>query len=194
MARKFALALSIFTTILLASAVVLYAHSEPSTAALDADLAEVQAQLKAVDEEDAKLAGGLIKVMVGLQREVLRTSHAMLMQKRAALIRRIDLRYTVDGSRLAPVSEEKLSEIAVDLEKAESELAKSEEQATRYSGGLMQVMALVTVETNRLSLAQARLACYAAKYGFALPAGQRVVGNAADRGSPGTVVEDMDAL
>lgn len=71
----------------LASAVVLYAHSEPSTAALDTDLTEVRAQLKAVDDEDAKLAGGLIKVMVGLQREVLRTTQAMLLQKRAALIR-----------------------------------------------------------------------------------------------------------
>ena len=124
----------------------MYAHSEPSTAALDADLAEVRAQLKAVDDEDAKLAGGLIKVMVGLQREVLRTTEAMLAQKRAALIRRIDLRYTVDGSPLVPVSEEKLRGIAADLEKAESELAKSEEQAARYSGGLVQIMALMTVE------------------------------------------------
>ncbi|MGE5779462.1 MAG: hypothetical protein ACM30D_09160 [Hyphomicrobiales bacterium] len=136
----------------------------------------------------------MIKAMLGLQREVLRTTQAMLSQKRVALIRRIDLRYTVDSSPVAPISEERFSEIAADLEKAESELAKSEEQAARYSGGLVQVMALVTVETNRLSLAQARLAYYAAKYGFALPAGQRVVGNAADRGSLGTVVKDKDAL
>lgn len=91
-------------------------------------------------------------------------------------------------------SEAKLKEIAADLEKAESDLAKSEEQAARYSGGLVQVMALVTVETNWFSLAQARLAYYAAKYGFALPPGKRVAGNSPDHGPPGTIVEDKDAL
>lgn len=172
----------------------MYAHSEPSTAALDADLAEVRAQLKAADDDHAKLAGGLIKVMVGLQRQVLRTTEAMLLHKRSALIRRIDLHYTVNGSLLTPISEEKLGEIAADVEKAESELAKNEEHAKRYSGGLVQAMALVTVETNRLALAQARMAYYAAKYGLGLPAEQKIVGNEVHPGSPGNIVEDKNAF
>ena len=39
------------------SGLLLLAYSEPSTAALDADLAEVRDQIKIVDEEDTKYPG-----------------------------------------------------------------------------------------------------------------------------------------
>lgn len=118
----------------------------------------------------------------------------MLLQKRISVIRRICLKYTVDGRLLSLISEEELGKVADDLEKAKSDLARSEENAARYSGGLVQVMALLTVETNRLTLAQVRLTYYAAKYGLRLPAVQNTMWNETQRESLGIIVEDKDAF
>lgn len=68
MARRFKLLVGILAIITLMGAAILYAHSEPSTATLDADLAEVRTQLKAVDDADDKLDGGLIEAIIGLRR------------------------------------------------------------------------------------------------------------------------------
>ncbi len=174
---------------------LLMAYSEPSTAVLDSDLAEIRVRIKAAGDEDAKYAGGLIKVIVALEREVLRSTEAMLEQKRTSLIRRIDLRYTVEGRTLTPANDERLKQIADDLEKAGAALAEDQAEAARYAGGLVQTMALMTAATDRLNIAQLSLAYYGAKYGLALPVEVRTGRTDVPvHSSPGTVVKDKDAL
>jgi hypothetical protein len=175
--------------------VLLLAHAAPSTEALDADLVQVRAQIKAADEEDLKYQGGIIKALVSVRREILRRSEAMLAQKRASFLRRIDLRYIVDGKAMAPASEERLTEIASDIDKANAALSKDLAGAARYSGGVIQAMSLMAVATDHLTVAQLSLAYFGAKYGMALPipAQDGAPGTSAQP-APGVIVKDKDAF
>jgi hypothetical protein len=182
------------------AALFFLAYSEPSTTALDADLADIRGQIKAADEEATKYSGGLMKTVIDLRKDILLSTEAMLAQKRASLIRRIDLRYTVTGSILAPASAEKLAEIISDIEKAKAKLAEDEKTAARYTGGLLQVMSLMNTEVDRLAISQLGLAYYGAKYGLSFPIKVELPNPTpkTDRGpsqnSPGLVVKDKDAL
>jgi hypothetical protein len=171
---------------------LIFAHSDPSTADIDEDLRAIRTQIRDAEEEDARYAGGLIKAMVELRREVLRSTGAMLEQKRASLLRRIDLRYVVASKATLPGSNEKLSEIKEDLKKANDKLLRDQMEAQRYSGGLIQALSLTTVATDRLTIAQLDLAYYSAKYGLALPFA--IKPEAPEKVSPGAVVKDNDAL
>ncbi len=176
-----------------AAAFLLIAHSEPSTQALDADLATVRTQIKAANDEDAQYAGGAIKAMILTRREILETTEAMLEAKRASLIRRIDLQYFVDGHRIAPASEKQLSQIKSDIDKEAVKLSRDLEQASHYSGGLLQVMSLVAAVTDRVTIAQLELAYYSAKYGAAVPIAVSSASPGAG-GAPGKIVGDKRAF
>jgi hypothetical protein len=171
------------------------AHNEPSTAALDADLAHLSTEIADADAEAAKYQGGLIKSLTELRREILRSTEAMLQQKRASLLRRIDLSFTLEKSAPSPAA--KLEEIDADIRAAQSKLAADEMDAKRYTGGLVQAMALTTVATDRLTLSQLRLAYYGAKYGtgFSIPELNRPrTAPPRKDTNPGKVVTDKDAL
>jgi hypothetical protein len=175
--------------------VLLLARAEPSTEALDADLAEVRAQIKVADEEDSKYEGGVIKALISIRREILRTSEAMLAQKRASFLRRIELKYVIDGKATRPAGDERLKEIAHDLDKANSALSKDLAEASRYSGGVTQAMSLMAVATDNLTVAQLYLAYFGAKYGMALPIpAQQGAAGTAEKPAPGVIVKDKDAL
>jgi hypothetical protein len=175
--------------------VLLLAHAEPSTEALDADLAEVRAQIKAADEEDSKYEGGVIKALISIRREILQTSEAMLTQKRASFLRRIELEYVIDGKATRPAGDERLKEIAHDIDKANSTLSKDLAEASRYSGGVIQAMSLMAVATDHLTVAQLNLAYFGAKYGMALPIlAQRGAPGTPEKPAPGVIVRDKDAL
>lgn len=176
-----------------AAAVLLVAHSEPSTQALDADLANVRTQIKAADAENVQNEGGAIKAMILTRRKILETTEAMLEAKRASLIRRIDLQYIVDGHRIAPASEKHMSQIKNDIDEETTKLSRDLEQASHYSGGLIQVMSLVAAVTDRVTIAQLELAYYSAKYGAAMPIASSA--SPADAGgAPGKIVGDKRAF
>jgi hypothetical protein len=159
------------------------------------NLAQVREQIKAANEEDLKYEGGIIKALVSVRREILRTSEAMLAQKRTSFLRRIDLRYIVDGKATAPASDERLTEIASDIDKANAALSKDLAEAARYSGGVIQAMSLMAVATDHLTVAQLNLAYFGAKYGMAppIPAQDRAPG-APLQPAPGVIVKDKDAF
>jgi hypothetical protein len=173
--------------------VLLLAHAQPSTEALDSDLAEIRAQIKAADEEDSKYQGGLIKALVLIRREILRTTEAMLEQKRASFLRRIALNYIVNGKPIVPATDERLRGIAADLDRANASVSKHLAEAEHYSGGLIQGMSLMAVATDRLTLAQLNLAYYQAKYGMAPVVEIPRSGLSVPR-DLGTIVKDKDAF
>jgi hypothetical protein len=195
MPRAKAIALVALIVFSCGGAVSLLAHSEPSTEALDSDLADLRAQIKAADEEDSKYQGGLIKALGLIRREILRTSEAMLAQKRASFLRRIDLRYVIGGMATVPVGDERLREIAGDIDKANAALSKDLAEAARYSGGVIQAMSLMAAATDHLTVAQLSLAYFAAKYGMALPVQAQfgAPGTPAEP-APGVIVKDKDAF
>jgi hypothetical protein len=175
------------------AALLLVARSEPSTFALDTDLAEIRAQIKAADAEDAKYSGGAIKALILIRREILQTTEAMLDAKRSSLIRRIGLVYEVDGHRVRPADAKELAQIAGDIDKEKAALSRDAQEASRYSGGLLQTMSLMAAVTDRVTIAQLELAYYVAKYGAALPTVSSVA-SPKEGSAPGKIVGDKQAF
>jgi hypothetical protein len=170
--------------------IAVFLTSNPSTQNLDADLATIHQDVTEAQAESAKYSGGLLKSFIEVRVEVLRSTEAMLMAKRAALLRRINLVYLVDGKHVPPA---KVSDIEVDISDAKNRISAAEEKAGQYSGGLVQMLALTSVATERVTLAQLYLAYYSAKY--ELPSIQTFVSHSkAIPPNPGTVVPDKDAL
>jgi hypothetical protein len=176
-------------------ALLYYAHTEPSTEALDADLSAIQANIKSASDESARYGGGLIKIMIEMRKQILRTTEAMLESKRTSIIRRIDLKYQVSGKAIDNTDDVVLKGIEQDIERAKLKLQGDQTESDRYSGGLLQSMALMAVATDQTALSQLYLAYYAKKYGLAMP--QTSVpgtGESPPAGPLGKVVKDKDAL
>ena len=192
--RTFVSTIAIFCIAVLGSSAVLYyAHGEPSTVTLNEDLRALQIEIKAADEESARYDGGLIKIMIEARKQTLQTNLAMLELKRASFIRRIDLKYEINGTSMPVADDTTLTNIEKDLEKLKAKLHSDEEKADRYSGGLIQSMALMAAATDRTTLSQLCMIYYARKYGLAIPASAGAP-REAPRGTNGKVVNDKDAL
>jgi hypothetical protein len=166
----------------------------PNTRELDADLTQVRNDIKQATADDSKYAAGMIKAMIELRLQILKQTEAMLVQRKASLLRRIAMSYSVDGHESVRASNSDLNEIIADLEQAERKLQQSSANAQRFSGGLAQAMALVTVETDQLSVSQLRLKFYAAKHGLPFLVPTTSPEKSIPPPKSGTVVKDRDAL
>jgi hypothetical protein len=169
----------------------------PTTTELDNDLKQVRSDISAASSESEKYAGGLLKILIEVRRQTLQNTEAMLEQKRASVLRRINLDYRINGTLLHPASDKELNDINEEIQQAERKLAQSISNAKQYSGGLVQIMALATIETDKLALSTLRLKFYSAKYGFPFGGlGEREHSILPGRPppSPGNIVKDRDAL
>jgi hypothetical protein len=164
--------------------------SDPSTKTLDADLITIRKDVVDAQSESAKYSGGLLKSFIEVRVEILRSTEAMLVAKRTSLLRRIDLAYVVDGKHVPPA---KLSDIEIDIVDAKKRIGAAEQKAAQYSGGLIQMLELTSVTTERMTLAQLYFAYYSAKYDLPSP-NAFVPRSKAAPPNPGTVVPDKDAL
>jgi hypothetical protein len=118
----------------------------------------------------------------------------MLEQKKVSLLRRINLDFRINGRELRPAPDDELHSINENIRQAEEKLAQSQKNAAQYTGGLVQTMALMTVETDQLALSQLRLKYYAARYGFPTFFPQSNTSTKEPMPAPGKVVKDRDAL
>jgi hypothetical protein len=166
----------------------------PTTQELDADLGQIRDEIKQASAEGDKYAPSLLKALIESRRQTLQNTEAMLLQKKASVLRRISLYYRIEGSQLLPASNKELNDIKQEIEQAEQKLSQSVTNAQQYSGGLVQAMALMAVETDQLSVSQLRLKFYSAKHG--LPFFSPAAGASTNQpeSAPGRVVKDRDAL
>jgi hypothetical protein len=142
----------------------------PSPDQLAKDIAEVDAEIKEATATAALYGeGSVLRLQIDLRANVLKTTRAMLNQKRRSWLRGIDLGYQVAGRPVEPASAAEIKEIEAAIADANSAMAKAQAKADLYSGGLVQVMALVEVQTQaaRKAIEQQRLAL--ARIGMALP-------------------------
>ncbi|HVV78449.1 MAG TPA: hypothetical protein VHD59_02395 [Pseudolabrys sp.] len=165
---------------------------DPNTTTLDSDIANVRHEIKNAEDESAKYSSGLIKVYIDLRLETYHLAEAMLSTKRASILRRINLVYTVKNETANPKPD--LSEIEADITAQQRKVDAAALKAIQYSGGLVQALALSSLETERLSLAFLQLALYGQKYGIPIPSKSFSKADEAKPQSPGNVVSDKDAL
>ncbi len=135
---------------------------------IKAEIDSVDTQIKAAEEEDARYAGGLIKAVVESRVATLKQTRAMLAQRATAGDLNVMLRYTVDGKAFTPPADTSADLAAVEAELAslKTKLSEAETEAAQYSGGLVQAMALTTVETVRQSQAMLEQKRIALKFGL----------------------------
>lgn len=166
----------------------------PSTTQLDVDLDQVRAELKNASNESEQYGPSALKIIIEARRQTLLNTEAMLLQKRASLLRRIGLDFEIEGARIRPASDSELKEIKMEIDQAEQKLAASAKNASQYSGGLVEAMAQMTVATDRVTIAELWLKFYSAKYG--MPFFLLKSANAEKEPAlvPGNVVKDRDAL
>jgi len=167
-----------------------YISSDPSTEIIDQDIAAVERQISSVESEQSAYGAGAIQSIFQVRVEILKTTLAMLEQKRVSALRRIDLNYTLEGERHTP-DEAVLASLAADKKAAEEERDRFVAEAARYSGGLIQTLAVMKAATSEMAIVQADLAIMSERYGFLID-----MSSARGSNEPVTqnIVQDEEAL
>ena len=133
---------------------------------LQGELAQVESEIESAEEENRAYSGGLIKTLIALRLEILRTNHALIQQRVHALESGAEIDIIVSGSEPDP---ELATNLLAGIEVQQIKIAEGEREASRYSGGLVQAMALSSVATQRNTLAMLEQRYFTSKYGLATP-------------------------
>lgn len=144
---------------------LLNALSEPSHTVLEADLSKLREKITATRNEASVYEGGLIRSLIDARLQVLANTEAMLEQRRTAIIRFINLDYTIDGKPVPPLTEKEMGDLTADMEAAKAEISSAKEESALYSGGLLKVMAETRVMIGQLTLSTLELRYLSAKWG-----------------------------
>jgi Na+-transporting NADH:ubiquinone oxidoreductase subunit NqrC len=193
--QRLLLAISIIVSLCLAAIlVVVLQQPQISTFEIDRDRSALSAEISTIQAESEKYESGLLKSLIEVRLAITRNTLAMLDQKRASFIRRITLNYQLDGQPIREASDQELNTILEELSQAEKKANASKLNAERYTGGLMQAMALMTAETDQLSVSQLRLKFYSAKHGIPMPFPSLPEKSKTPAEPPGKIVKDREAL
>lgn len=144
--------------------------------ALEEELARLGDDIADAEAQDAALVGGLVKALVAVRLEVLRTNEALIQQRIQALESGARVRIVVNATKRDPTRAAELAR-EISTQKAKVEAARA--NASRYSGGLVQALALSTQVTAENTLAMLEQQRLAAEYGFAIPEIQAAPGASA---------------
>lgn len=185
---------AILTALLFLVGVVAFAvlEADPDTAQLDQDLASIRASIARAEGESDKYEAGVLKSLIEMDREVLFITRDMLEAKKLSVLRRVSLNYTIP----APASTNDTSTMqAIERELSETndKIVKADSEAARYTGGLVQTMALLTAATERFSYSMLRMKLLTARYSLGLPI-PNIPATKTPASPPGKVVKDKDAL
>jgi hypothetical protein len=129
-------------------------------ASLQEEIANIQEQIRAGEEENARFTGGLVKSLIGARIATMRQTEAMLRQASLAP------KHPVDAS-----SNDALRTVETELTDNQTQIARQQIETARYSGGLIRATSLATLATlqyTRAILDQRRLVL---KYGLKPSAG-----------------------
>ena len=130
---------------------------------LTGELAQVQLQIDAAEQDNQSYSGGLIKTLIAVRLEILKTNHALIQQRIHALMSGAEIDIVVTGSAPEP---ELAASLLSEIEVQKAKVAAAEEEADLYSGGLIRAMALSTLATARNTLAMLEQRYSSAKYGL----------------------------
>ena len=133
---------------------------------LGQDLDRIGQEIENATRDDVAYSGGLIKTMIGMRLEVLKTNEALVEQRIHALESGARITVVVDATKPDPT---RATELAKEIETQRAKVEEARTEADRYSGGLVQAMAETAVATNRNTLAMLEQQYFVARYGLALP-------------------------
>jgi hypothetical protein len=141
-------------------------EQEQLVAELKQGRAAVRQDIDEAEKDYAGYSGGLIKNLIAIRLEVLKTNEALIDQRINALESgaRITVVVTASSADVA-----KAAEIAKEIETQKAKLVEAQVEADSYSGGLMKALAETSVATTRNTLALLEQQYLIERYGIAVP-------------------------
>ena len=139
---------------------------EAMIAGIQADLIDLAQRIATAESEDQLYSGGLIKSLIAVRLQILRTTQALLEQRIHAIQAAAPITITLPASPPDPVRAEALTS---EIRSLEAQLQASRADAAQYVGGLVHSLKLSTVATQEQTLAMAHQHYLTARYGLALP-------------------------
>ncbi|WP_288076485.1 hypothetical protein [Pseudomonas sp.] len=132
-------------------------------ATLEAELANTKSEVDASSKAASAYAGGLIKSLMEVRLEILKTNQALLEQRILAV-------RSGGGTKIGTIAtkpdEQLAAQLATEVAQLKASIQAAQAEAARYSGGLVQAMKLATVATQEQSLAMLEQRYLVAKYGL----------------------------
>jgi hypothetical protein len=141
-------------------------EQKQTAANLRDDLGRVNKEIEQAVQADAKYSGGLIKSLIAVRLEVLKTSAALIEQRIHALEGGARVNVVTNVSKPDQV---RADELLAEIEAQQRKVAEARREADRYSGGLVKALSESTAATATNSLAMLEQQYFIAKYGLAMP-------------------------
>ena len=132
--------------------------------ALRTELEATKKEVSAAEVQNAQYGGGLVKALITLRLEILRTNEALIQQRIHAIESGSKVTIETVATKADPERAKTLEE---EMTRQELKVSEAEAKASLYSGGLVGAMAVMGAATERNSLAMLRQQYLIAKHGLA---------------------------
>jgi hypothetical protein len=134
--------------------------------ALQTQSASVRSEIAQAEQENARYSGGLIKALTEARIDILKTNDALIQQRILSIASHAPI--TVQTMISTPDADE-AAKLAMEITAQQEKVHSAQEEASKYSGGLVQAMALSTAATQSQTLAMLEQRYLIAKFGLAFP-------------------------
>lgn len=134
--------------------------------ALRTQLEATKTEVIAAEVQNAQYASGLVKALISLRLEILKTNEALIQQRIHAIESGSKVTVETVATNADP---ERAKQLEAELTKQELKVSEAEVKASLYSSGLVGAMAVIGAATERNSLAMLRQQYLIAKHGLASP-------------------------
>lgn len=130
---------------------------------LKRDLEKTRTEIQDAMKRDEELAGGLVKALIAVRIEILKTNEALLEQRINAVEGGAPIRIETLGT---VINEEEAAILEKEIQAKRQEVILQQKDAEQYSGGLVLAMKRSTIATNENSIALLEQRRLIAKYGL----------------------------
>jgi hypothetical protein len=138
---------------------------------LQEDIRAVASQIDEAAKEAAQYSGGLIRSLLLLRIEILKTTQTLLEQRALADNYNVTLTYKVGGDFRPPepAADDLLRQLDAEISRQQQKLGDAQRESQKYRGGLVQAMHLSTAATIGNTVAMLEQRRVLAKWGIPYP-------------------------
>jgi hypothetical protein len=147
--------LKTYKFLLIAFMLALVGCKPVSTEEIIVDRNIVQKQIAELEKELSGYESGAVSALLKLRIETLKHTDDMLALKLMGINRFIGIHYSIDGKTYQRPSnyKEQVRAIESDIKIIERKIDELQKESAKYSGGFVQAMLLMQIETQKLTLA-----------------------------------------
>ncbi len=136
---------------------------------LKVELSQTESEISSANAANQNYSGGLIKTLISVRVEILKTNQALIKQRIDAIESGAKITMDVPGAK----PDEAMAEsVKTEINALNAQIYQAKAEANQYSGGLVLAMKLAAIATQEQTMAMLQQRYLSAKYGLAnaLPA------------------------